>query len=106
MRAALQQMIEETVRQQVDERVAAEMEKMTAEIAQLKEHIEVLEKSKTTSKYGATGRPSPTSTAAASKSGLALKGANKTNRASPGRGLQSTAKKSGAAKTRVGGGLK
>jgi len=44
MRIALQQMIEETVKKQVDERVAAEMEKMTAEVAKLREHIEVLEK--------------------------------------------------------------
>jgi len=37
-------MIDETVKKQVDERVAVEMEKMTAEVAKLKGDIEVLVK--------------------------------------------------------------
>ena len=89
-------MIEETVKKQVDERVAAEIEKMTAEVAKLREHIEVLEKQKPVAKHGATSRPSPTSTVATSKSGLSLKTASATNRASPGRGLQTTSRKNGA----------
>lgn len=91
-------MIEETVKKQVDERVAVEMEKMTAEVKSLKDQIEVLEKQKPVSKYGmGTTRPS---TAANSKLSLKNGNDNKTEKkASPNRGLNKNSS-SGAIKSK------